>query len=143
MNTSQVTSTAAASHGALPIAMNGARQSLSRMPASIALAIGFGIAATRRAERRPQTGQHDERADRDEGRDRGREIRPRPRRWSRAAPCPGVLQAIEIGMRSHQLSAIATTPLSDADHRPARRRSATRSRRPPTRPWIRTATELA
>src|ERR1043165_2586319 len=48
MNASHVTRIAIATNGALPIARNGARQSLSRMPASIALAIDFGIAAMSR-----------------------------------------------------------------------------------------------
>ena len=55
---------------------------------------------------------------------------------------PGVLQAIEIGMRSHQLSAIATTPLSMPIITSAEAICDTLAPTA-TSPWIRIATELA
>ena len=99
------------------------------MPASIALAIGFGIAAMSRpsGDHRPVSMMSS--ADHDECR------RPRPESRPATAPMvassarPGVVQAIEIGMRSRTSSARSPRCPWRCRARRARRRSARPTRR--------------
>jgi hypothetical protein len=141
MKMSQVTSTAAASHGTLPSATKGARQSLSRMPASIALAIGLGIAATSRP-----SGDHSPVSmisaptTMNAATAAGNPPVTAPMVASSARP--GVVHAIEIGMRIVQLRTVATMPLAMPSTTSAEAIWETVA---PTaaRPWITTATELA